>query len=101
MDGEFLVEERFGVQPAVGGGNLLIAGQDIGITLASAEAAVEAMRQVAGVILPFPDGVVRSGSKVGSRYKTRTMPLRGLTVQRSRASFTCCCAATESSSGSC
>ena len=27
------------------------------------------MRRVPGVILPFPGGIVRSGSKVGSRYK--------------------------------
>ncbi len=69
MDGEFLVEERFGVQKAVGGGNLLILGDDTAAALAAAEAAVAAMQQVPGVILPFPDGVVRSGSKVGSRYK--------------------------------
>ena len=70
MDGEFVVEERFGVQPAVGGGNLLLLGEDMLPTLAAAEAAVNAMRAVPGVILPFPDGVVRSGSKVGSRYKS-------------------------------
>jgi formylmethanofuran--tetrahydromethanopterin N-formyltransferase len=70
MDGEFVVEERFGVQPAVGGGNLLLLGDDLLPTLAAAEAAVDAMRTVPGVILPFPDGVVRSGSKVGSRYKS-------------------------------
>jgi formylmethanofuran--tetrahydromethanopterin N-formyltransferase len=70
MDGEFVVEERFGVQPAIGGGNLLILGEDAGPTLAAVEAAVEAMRGVPGVILPFPDGVVRCGSKVGSRYKS-------------------------------
>jgi len=70
MDGEFIVEERFGVQPAIGGGNLLILGEDSAPTLAATEAAVEAMRSVPGVILPFPDGVVRCGSKVGSRYKT-------------------------------
>lgn len=69
MDGEFLVEERFGVQPAVGGGNLLLLAADAAAALAAAEAAVEAMRTVPGVVLPFPDGVVRSGSKVGSRYK--------------------------------
>ncbi|MFZ4111519.1 MAG: hypothetical protein ACOYKQ_13740, partial [Polymorphobacter sp.] len=28
------------------------------------------MRKVRDVIMPFPGGVVRSGSKVGSRYKT-------------------------------
>ena len=70
MDGEFLVADRFAVQPAVGGGNLLILGRDRPSVLAATEAAAAAMRQVPGVILPFPDGVVRSGSKVGSRYKT-------------------------------
>jgi formylmethanofuran--tetrahydromethanopterin N-formyltransferase len=69
MDGEFLVEDRFGVQRAVGGGNLLILGKDMLTTLRAAEAAVAAMRGVPGVILPFPDGIVRSGSKPGSRYK--------------------------------
>jgi formylmethanofuran--tetrahydromethanopterin N-formyltransferase len=35
--------------------------------LAAAEAAADAMMSQPGVILPFPGGVVRSGSKVGSR----------------------------------
>ena len=70
MDGEFLVSESFGVQPAVGGGNILILGKDLNTTLKAANAAAKAMRGVAGVILPFPDGVVRSGSKVGSKYKS-------------------------------
>jgi len=69
MDGEFLVDERFSVKPAVGGGNILILATDTGRALAAAKAAVAAMREVPGVILPFPDGVVRSGSKPGSRYK--------------------------------
>lgn len=69
MDGEFLVENKFGVQPAVGGGNILILGDGVESALRAATAAVAAMREVPGVILPFPDGVVRSGSKVGSRYK--------------------------------
>ncbi len=69
MDGEFLVEERFGIQKAVGGGNLLLLGKSAAATLRAANAAVKAMRDVRGIILPFPDGVVRSGSKVGSRYK--------------------------------
>ena len=68
MDGEFLIEDRFGMQVGVGGGNILILGRTQTETLAAAEAAVGAMRAVPGVILPFPDGVVRSGSKVGSRY---------------------------------
>lgn len=68
MDGEFLIEESFGVQPAVGGGNIILLGKNARTTLHMAEAAVEAM-QIPGVVLPFPDGVVRSGSKVGSKYK--------------------------------
>lgn len=69
MDGEFLCEEMFRVQRAVAGGNFLLLGVDQAATLAAAEAAVQAIRQVRGVVLPFPGGVVRSGSKVGSRYK--------------------------------
>jgi formylmethanofuran--tetrahydromethanopterin N-formyltransferase len=70
MDGEFLVEEKFGVQRAIGGGNFLILAQDQTAALAAAEAAVEAMRKVRGVILPFPGGMVRAGSKVGAKnYK--------------------------------
>lgn len=70
MDGEFLVEEAFGVQPAVGGGNILILGKDRAAALGAAKVAVKAMAEVPGVILPFPNGVVRSGSKVGSSYKS-------------------------------
>ncbi|HEX9109487.1 MAG TPA: formylmethanofuran--tetrahydromethanopterin N-formyltransferase, partial [Longimicrobiales bacterium] len=70
MEGEFLVEEDFGAVQAIGGGNFLIAARDADVALAAAEAAVLAMRRVPGVILPFPGGIVRSGSKVGSRrYK--------------------------------
>lgn len=69
MEGEFLIEEKFGMQRAVGGGNFLILGADADVTLRAAEAAAAAMRQVPGVILPFPGGIVRSGSKTSSRYK--------------------------------
>jgi len=69
MDGEFVCEDRFGTARAVGGGNLLLCGTDESSALAAAEAAVEAMTQTPDVILPFPGGIVRSGSKVGSRYK--------------------------------
>jgi formylmethanofuran--tetrahydromethanopterin N-formyltransferase len=67
MEGEFLVQDGFGVQKAIGGGNLLILARDQRAALSAAEAAVEAMRKVPGVILPFPGGVVRSGSKVGAK----------------------------------
>ena len=69
MDGEFLCEDAFGTTKGVAGGNILILGETQPAALAAAEAAVEAMREVPGVILPFPGGVVRSGSKVGSKYK--------------------------------
>jgi formylmethanofuran--tetrahydromethanopterin N-formyltransferase len=69
MEGEFLVEDKFGVQRAVAGGNILILGSEQAVTLRAAESAVNAMQGVPGVILPFPGGIVRSGSKVGSRYK--------------------------------
>ena len=69
MDGEFVVDERFGIQDAVGGGNILILGKDQKTTLRAAIAATKAMREIDGIILPFPNGVVRSGSKVGSKYK--------------------------------
>jgi len=67
MEGEFLVEDKFGLQKAIGGGNFLILATDPDTALAAAEAGVEAIAKVAGVILPFPGGVVRSGSKVGAR----------------------------------
>ena len=69
MDGEFVVEDSFGVKEAVGGGNFLILGDSQPNALAAAEAAVEAIHAVPGAILPFPGGIVRSGSKIGSRYK--------------------------------
>ncbi len=70
MEGEFLIEEKLGIQRSVGGGNFLILGEDADVTLQAAERAVEAMRRVPGVVLPFPGGVVRSGSKTRSRYKS-------------------------------
>ncbi|HEX4600317.1 MAG TPA: hypothetical protein VH116_02895, partial [Gemmatimonadales bacterium] len=70
MAGEFLIEETFGMQKGVGGGNFLILAEEADAALAAAEAAVAAMGNLPGVILPFPGGVVRSGSKVGSqRYR--------------------------------
>lgn len=69
MEGEFLVEDRVGVVTGVGGGNFLILAETAAAALRAAEAAVAAIAHVPGVILPFPGGIVRSGSKVGSRYK--------------------------------
>ncbi len=68
MDGEFLCEDLFGTQKGVGGGNFLILAENQSVGLKSAERAIQVMRGP-NVIMPFPGGVVRSGSKVGSRYK--------------------------------
>ena len=71
MEGECLLQETFGMQKkGVGGGNFLILSEDADAALGAAEAAVAAIDGTPGIILPFPGGVVRSGSKVGARgYK--------------------------------
>ncbi len=69
MDGEFLCEEYAYQQEAIGGGNFLIVGKNIDGVLRAAENAVNQIKKIKNVILPFPGGVVRSGSKVGSKYK--------------------------------
>jgi formylmethanofuran--tetrahydromethanopterin N-formyltransferase len=70
MDGEFVCEATTGLtKQAVGGGNLLIMGRTAQTTLAAAEAAAAAIAKVPSAIMPFPGGIVRSGSKVGSKYK--------------------------------
>ena len=68
MDGEFLVQETTGMVRAIGGGNFLILATSQTAALNAAETAIDAMKQVPNVIMPFPGGVVRSGSKVGSKY---------------------------------
>ncbi len=68
MDGEFVAQETTAVVKCVGGGNLLLLCRDTDAALAVAEAAVAAMQALPNVIMPFPGGVVRSGSKVGSKY---------------------------------
>src|SRR5688572_13085960 len=67
MEGEFLCQEKFGMLKGVGGGNFLILARSADAALAAAEAAADSMEASPGVVLPFPGGVVRSGSKVGSR----------------------------------
>lgn len=69
MDGEFVIEDKAGVTTdAVGGGNMLVIGKDRAGVLETCETAVAAISEVADVITPFPGGIVRSGSKVGSKY---------------------------------
>jgi formylmethanofuran--tetrahydromethanopterin N-formyltransferase len=70
MEGEFLVQEKFGMLKGVGGGNFLILATTADAALAAAEAAADTMAAQPNVILPFPGGGVRSGSKVGSRRIT-------------------------------
>ncbi len=96
MEGEFLIDEKFGIQKSVGGGNFLVLGKNLHITLDAVEAAVDAMK-IKDVILPFPDGVVRSGSKPGSKYKELPAStndaycpsLRGCTSTALPANVTC------------
>lgn len=69
MDGEFVIEDTCGViTDGVGGGNLLVIGSDRAGVLEACEAAVAAIGDVPDTITPFPGGIVRSGSKVGSKY---------------------------------
>jgi len=73
MDGEFVCEAMTGMtKEAVGGGNLLLLAASSAKALAAAEAAIAAMERVPGAIMPFPGGVVRSGSKIGGKYKGMT-----------------------------
>lgn len=68
MDGEFVCEDHFGTVKGVAGGNFLILADRQANALHAAEMAVEACRTIPDIILPFPGGIVRSGSKVGSKY---------------------------------
>jgi formylmethanofuran--tetrahydromethanopterin N-formyltransferase len=72
MDGEFVCEDTTQTVKAVGGGNLLLLARDLDAALIAAETAVAAMRTLPNVAMPFPGGVVRSGSKVGSKYAGAT-----------------------------
>ncbi|HHH44950.1 MAG TPA: formylmethanofuran--tetrahydromethanopterin N-formyltransferase [Gammaproteobacteria bacterium] len=69
MDGEFIAEESTAYCSAVGGGNFLVLAESTQQALIACEAAIDAMQDIPNVIMPFPGGVVRSGSKVGSIYK--------------------------------
>ncbi|MEM8844546.1 MAG: formylmethanofuran--tetrahydromethanopterin N-formyltransferase [Pseudomonadota bacterium] len=69
MDGEFVCEEMTGYSSAIGGGNFLVMARSISQALLACEAAIDSMSTLPNIILPFPGGGVRSGSKVGSKYK--------------------------------
>lgn len=69
MDGEFVCEESLGVAKGVAGGNIILQGINQSAALDAALRVSEALAPTPGVITPFPGGVVRSGSKVGSQYE--------------------------------
>jgi formylmethanofuran--tetrahydromethanopterin N-formyltransferase len=69
LGGEFIIERRFCWQDGLMGGNLWFMGRDLDSALAATECAVAAVREVPGVIMPFPGGIAASGSKAGSKYK--------------------------------
>jgi len=73
MEGEFIVEDAFGAAKAIAGGNFLILAKGKSSGLKAAEEAVKAIKGKASeVILPFPGGICRSGSKAGSlKYKLK------------------------------
>jgi formylmethanofuran--tetrahydromethanopterin N-formyltransferase len=69
MDGEFLIERVAGVGRGVAGGNIILQSESQAAGLGAARRAASTVASLAGVITPFPGGVCRSGSKVGSKYK--------------------------------
>ncbi len=69
MEGEFIIEDKTSITSGIGGGNILIIGTSNKEVLKAGEAAVKEMKRIDSIILPFPGGIVRSGSKVGSKYK--------------------------------
>ena len=73
MEGNFIVEDGFGAMEAVAGGNFMIFAADQPSGLKAAEAAADAIRAYApDVIMQFPGGVCRAGSKAGSlKYKLK------------------------------
>jgi formylmethanofuran--tetrahydromethanopterin N-formyltransferase len=69
MDGEFTIEATAGIAKGVAGGNIILQASSQKVALAAARKAAGALANLPGIITPFPGGVCRSGSKVGSRYK--------------------------------
>lgn len=68
LSGEFVLDRRFGYRDGLMGGNLWFMGASADAALLAAERAVGAVREIPGVIMPFPGGIAASGSKAGSRY---------------------------------
>jgi formylmethanofuran--tetrahydromethanopterin N-formyltransferase len=68
MDGEFLCSDSIGIAAGIAGGNVILQGSSGPALLAVTQLAVQRIAALPGVITPFPGGIARSGSKVGSRY---------------------------------
>ncbi len=72
MEGEFVIEDTIGFVKGVAGGNILILAKTLESGLEAAVKSVKAIHKyVHHVITPFPGGIVRSGSKVGSLKYSR------------------------------
>jgi len=73
MEGDFIVEDGFGAQQGVAGGNILILAKNQESGLKAAELAANAIRNnTVDTIMPFPGGICRAGSKAGSlKYKLK------------------------------
>jgi len=73
MEGNFIVEDGFGAMEGVAGGNFMIFASTQEAGLKAAEAAAGAIRVNApDVIMIFPGGICRAGSKAGSlKYKLK------------------------------
>ena len=70
MDGEFRVEATAGVAKGIAGGNIILHAATQPAGLGRRPPGGRCHRTACGVITPFPGGVCRSGSKVGSvKYK--------------------------------
>ncbi|TWU41066.1 formylmethanofuran--tetrahydromethanopterin N-formyltransferase [Novipirellula artificiosorum] len=68
MDGEFVCDHDVARVDGIGGGNLILFADSLEAATLASRAAVDAMRPIPGMITPFPGGITRSGSKVGSKY---------------------------------
>ncbi|MEM7479444.1 MAG: formylmethanofuran--tetrahydromethanopterin N-formyltransferase [Planctomycetota bacterium] len=68
MDGEFVIDDVTGTCKGIGGGNLIVTGRKANAIVPAMRRAVAAIDKIPGAITPFPTGIVRSGSKVGSKY---------------------------------
>ncbi len=66
--GEFICEKTVGIASGVGGANFWIYAESHKAGLRAAEKAVDAIREIPGLITPFVGGVVGAASKIGSVY---------------------------------